>query len=111
MVTFLGEHPLAKNPDGTLLLRIATAFPRRRLIVTIPGIHATQRAACVEMINHQNAENGKPPLNGQQEVAEWDLAVDLIVDADAILIRPDPDNMALAFEADDMLQELVPSGR
>jgi len=108
MVTFLKEHPLAKNSDGTLRSRIATAFPRRGLIVTVPGIHATQRAVCVEMINQENVAAGKPKLTAEQEVAEWDQAVDLIVDADTILIRPDPDNMPLAFEADEMLQELVP---
>ena len=30
---------------------------------------------------------------------------------DTILIRPDPDNMPLAFEADELLQELVPKHR
>jgi hypothetical protein len=40
-------------------------------------------------------------------MTEWQLSVDLIMDQDAILIRPDPENMPLAFEADELLQELV----
>ena len=33
------------------------------------------------------------------------------MEADAILIRPDPDNMELAFRADELLQQLVPKHR
>ncbi len=42
---------------------------------------------------------------------EWRNSVDLIVEDETILIRPDPNDMALSFRADDLLQELVPKHR
>ena len=41
-------------------------------------------------------------------MAEWQDSVDLIMEDDTVLIRPDPDNMQLMFRADELLQELVP---
>src|SRR3974377_110153 len=93
----LGEPPLARNADGKLKSRIATVFPYGNTIVTLPGIHATQRAAYVEMLSRQRRETGFGPLRREQELAEWQNSVDLIVEDDAILIRPDPANMPLSF--------------
>ena len=41
----LGDHPFAKNEQGRLKSRIATVFLRTPGLVTLPGIHAMQRAA------------------------------------------------------------------
>ena len=54
----LGEHPLAKDGNGKLKSRIATVFPYGNTIVTTPGIHATQRAAYVDMLAQQRLEAG-----------------------------------------------------
>jgi hypothetical protein len=51
------------------------------------------------------------PLSREEEAGEWQNSVDLIMEDDAILIRPDPDNMGLAFRADELLQQLVPKHR
>ena len=40
---------------------------------------------------------GLAPLSREEETAEWQNSVDLIMEDDTILIRPDPDNMELAF--------------
>ncbi|HYW82749.1 MAG TPA: hypothetical protein VFB30_05815, partial [Spirochaetia bacterium] len=50
-------------------------------------------------------------LTKEERDREWGLAVDLIVVEGAIQIRPDPDNMALAFLADELLQRLIPKHR
>jgi len=104
----LGEHPLAKDRHGKLISRIATAFPLGNILVTLPGIHATQRMAYVEALNQRRLERGLEPLTRDEVSACWNEAVDLVMEDDAILIRPDPENMGLAFRADDLLQELVP---
>jgi hypothetical protein len=77
-------------------------------MVTLPGIHATQRLAYLDLVNDERMKRGLPKLTRQEEDAETANSVDLIMEGDAILIRPDPGNMALAFEADELLQELVP---
>ncbi|MGE5610799.1 MAG: hypothetical protein ACM359_16230 [Bacillota bacterium] len=107
MLTIIGEHPLAKDERGNLKSRIATLFPRRNTIVTLPGIHATQRIAYIEVLDQERRAKGLPPLTELEQEAEWSNSVDLITEGDCILIRPDPDNMKLAFEADDLLQEMV----
>lgn len=107
----IGDPPLARDAQGALKSRIATLFPRSRTLVTLPGIHATQRMAYVHALNADLIARGLPPLSEEEEMSEWQQSVDLIVDEDSILIRPDPDNMTLAFEADEQLQELVSKPR
>ena len=104
----LGSEPFARAAGGKLASRIATAFPGRRALVTLPGIHASQRQAFLDAQDESRRAEGLTPLSRGQRDEEWNDAVDLIVDEDAILIRPDPDAMPLAFAADEMLQELVP---
>ncbi len=103
----LGEHPLAKGPDGSPLSRIATLFLRTPGLVTLPGIHATQRVAWTEAINRRRQADGQPPLEPFEREAEWEESVDLIIEPDTILIRPDPDAMDLAFRGDELLQEIA----
>lgn len=103
----IGEHPLARDVHGVLKSRIATVFPRRRTVVTLPGIHAWQRMAFIDFLNSQHRAAGQRSLTLEEEVLECEQSVDLIIDQENVLIRPDPENMALAFEADELLQELV----
>ncbi len=103
----IGDRPLARDAQGRLQSRIATIFPRSNTLVTLPGIHATQRMAYVHAVNSDRHAHGLAPLTEEEEMTEWQQSVDLIIDDDALLIRPDPDNMPLAFEADEQLQELV----
>jgi len=110
-IKVLGDDPFAKGVNGRLKSRIATAFPWSSTLVTIPGIHATQRRAYLDFLNEHRQTEALAPLSSQEETVEWQSAVDLIVDDGAILIRPDPDNMPLAFQADAMLQELVSKNR
>ena len=106
-IRIIGEHPFARDDLARLKSRIGTVFPRTRTLVTLPGIHATQRIAYVQALNADRRASAFPPLTEEEEMVEWQQSVDLIIDRDTILIRPDPENMPLAFEADDLLQELV----
>ena len=104
----IGDHPLDRDEQGNLRSRIATVFPRGNVLITLPGIHATQRIAYVDHANRERTAKGLPPLTEEEQFSEWEHAVDLIIDEDgSILIRPDPGRMRLAFEADEMLQEIV----
>jgi len=110
-ITFVGEHPFARDPSGKLKTRIATVFPRDATLVTVPGVHATQRMAYVDQLNEKRGRQGLRPLEPSEEETAWLSAVDLILEPDFFLIRPDPDNMELAFEADEILQRLAPKHR
>jgi hypothetical protein len=107
----IGEHPLAKNADGKLKSRIATVFPFGNTIVTLPGIHATQRMSYLDALRRERVEQELGPPSREEEEAEWRNSVDLIVEDETILIRPDPANMPLNFRADELLQGLVPKHR
>ena len=107
----IGEDVLAKDANGKLKSRIATVFPYGNMIVTLPGIHATQRLAYVDLLKQQRTEFGLAPVSREEEANEWRNSVDLIMEDDTVLIRPDPDNMEVAFRADDLLQQLVPKHR
>jgi hypothetical protein len=107
----LGEHPFAADAHGKLKSRIGTVFPQSRTLITLPGIHATQRQAWLDFLKEERRAHGLAPLTREEERLEWTQAVDLIFEADTILIRPDPENMPLAFCADDFLQEIVSKQR
>lgn len=101
---FIGEHPLATDGQGRLKCRIATIFPQQRVMVTQSGIHATQRMLYQDRVDQQRAAGGKPPLTRLECHELWENAVDLIIEGRVILIRPDPERMALAYAADDAMQ-------
>jgi hypothetical protein len=81
-------------------------FPAQRTLVTLPGIHATQRLDFVEHCDRRRREAGQAPLTEAEQERLMLEAVDLIFEGGLILIRPDPANMPLAFAADEMLAEL-----
>lgn len=108
VLNIIGEHPLVKDASGAITSKIATLFPASRQLITLPGVHATQRLAWLEMLKAQRLAADEAPLTAQEEDAALEAAVDLIVEGGCILIRPDPDNMPLAFAADELLQTLVP---
>jgi hypothetical protein len=107
----IGEDPLARDENGRSRVRIATVFPKTGTIVTVPGTHATQRIAYVDALNRDRIAGGLMPLSDSEEEQEWLKAVDLILEDDAILIRPDPANMDVAFEADELLQQITSKKR
>ena len=106
-IEILGPQLFETGPQGELKSRVGTLFPRHRVLVTLPGIHACQRMAFLDHLNHARQRRGQPPLSPEEEEHETDQSVDLFFEPGRICIRPDPDNMPVAFAADEMLQELV----
>ncbi len=102
-----GPKLFERDAQGQLKSRVGTVFPAHQLLVTLPGIHASQRLALIELLNEQRAVQGKPPLTRADEELECAQSVDLFFEPDHVLIRPDPAHMPLAFQADEALQELV----
>lgn len=103
-----GPHPFEKNADGSQKVRIGTLFLDSGVLYTEPpGVHAWQRSAFIELVNAERALTGQPPLSLDEEEQLCARSVDLFFDPAQILIRPNPQQMAAAFAADELLQELV----
>ena len=107
----LGDPLFERGLSGKLRSRIATVFPHHHTIVTLLGIHATQRRAMVDLLNERREAAGRAALTEAEETAVWNDAVDLILEGDTVQIRPDPENMPLAFLADRLLQRRISKRR
>ncbi len=103
----IGEWPPPASQPGKPTTRPGIIIPPLNVLVTVPGIHAWQRAAYEEHENEKRAEAGRPPLTSEEMDYACQNSVDLFFDNGMILIRPDPGNMKLAFEADELLQTLA----
>ena len=107
----IGDKIFAKDAEGNLLSRIGTIFFRTPGLVTAKGVHATQRMMWLDLINAKRAEEGLAPMTEVEEEEELEQSVDLIFTDAAVLIRPDPNHLDLAFRADDALQKMVSKRR
>ncbi len=108
-VEIIGGLPLATDERGNLKSHIGTFFVSAGVLVTLPGMpHAIQHFKYHEHLNRQRKDKGLPSLSEEALMAESATAVDLIMKGRDVLIRPDPGNMTLAFQADERLQELIP---
>jgi hypothetical protein len=104
----IGPHPFARDEQGRQITRIGTLFPQYGTLWTqLPGVHAMQRLGFIDRVNAERAHNAVPPLSLEGEEKLSAESVDLIFEADYILIRPDPEHMDLAFAADELLQGLI----
>jgi hypothetical protein len=105
----IGPHPFTRDEQGRQITRIGTLFPQYSTLWTqLPGVHALQRLGFIDRINGERTRNALPPLSLEEEEKLSAESVDLIFEADHILIRPDPEHMDLACAADELLQGLVP---
>ena len=107
-ITILGEHPLTAEGKVNPQCRIATVFVGADVLVTAKRSHFEQRPVYRDFRNQQLAAQGLPALSEEETFNEWLSAVDLICTDGYVNIRPDPENLPLAFEADRLLQEVVP---
>jgi len=106
-VEIIGPDPFARDAAGQQKTHIGTVFPFSRALVTLPGIHATQRLDFIERCNERRRAAGQSALPPAEEERLLREAVDLIFEAGQVLIRPDPSQMDLAFAADEMLEEMA----
>jgi hypothetical protein len=107
-LTIFGEHPLETTAEGKLKSRIGSLFVDARVLVTFPRMtHAMQRLYYTTHLDEAQASQGLPLLSQEEKETIWDTAVDLIMDGCDILIRPEPDRMALAFQGDELLLDVA----
>ncbi len=107
-VELIGPHPFATDAAGQPLTRMGTLFPEHNVLFTRPPcVHAWQRLGFVEHMNEGRAAKGLAPLSIEEEERLAMNSVDLIFESDHILIRPDPECLELAFQADELLQTIV----
>jgi hypothetical protein len=104
-----GPLPLECNETGRLKSQIGTVFLSPPGLVTRGNMHFMQRMDWIAERNRERVALGLPALSetDAQEEAE-NHSVDLLFAPKTVLIRPNPARMDLAFEADELLQELVP---
>jgi hypothetical protein len=107
----LGPPPFEQDDPGCLKSRIATIFLSHRTLVTVPGIHATQRINFQEFVNSERQAADLRPLTLRESDQLYLDSVDLILQNNLVLIRPDPKRIELMFQADELLQELVSKRR
>ncbi len=108
----LGPDPRVLGAPGTLHPMVATIFPHEEtLVTTLPGVHILQREAFVASVEKLRCEANQPPLLKAERDALNARAVDLFIREKGIEIRPDPQQMALAFLADGLLHEFVAEHR
>ncbi|MFO7936524.1 MAG: hypothetical protein R6V06_02835, partial [Kiritimatiellia bacterium] len=109
----IGEPLLACDETGRLKSRIGTVFLRTPGIVTKGPMHFLQRSLWIEHLNSLRLKEGKELLSQQEIEEEHQQSVDLLFDAKdkVVQIRPDPQNMHLAFQADEFIQQTGVSKR
>src|SRR5581483_661262 len=104
----IGPRPFVRDAQGQLATRIGTLFPSQNVLYTqSASVHAWQRLNFIDYLNQRRAASSLPALTAAEEQAVATDSVDLIFEADHLLIRPDPERMELAFMADDLLQSIV----
>lgn len=103
----LGAPIFSRDETGRLKSRIGTLFLKAPGLVTLPGVHATQRIEWVKALDRDRLAHGQKKLTDGEIDEEFAHSVDLLFDDQYVLIRPDPYAMDLAFEADELLQTLV----
>jgi hypothetical protein len=108
MATFFGELFSARDEQGNRKVRIATAFPKDDVIVTCdPPVHIEQRKFYVDKLRASRAEQDLPEMTDDEYFNIMATqAVDLVVDKDSIMIRPDPSQVNLAILTDELLQNV-----
>lgn len=116
---YLGESIFARNEQGNLKHHIMTIFPNDRVIVTEPStLHGDQCVEYIDYCNSLKAANNEPPLSEEEKrlLIEQAVAISIIEGEEErffAIIRPNPasEYIHLAFEADKILQQLLPKFR
>ncbi len=103
----LGPPLFEEDNQGRPKSRIATVFLGNRTLVTLPGIHATQRINFQEFVDADRERRKLRPLSLKERDVLTQDCVDLILQDGLILVRPDPNKIDLMFQADELLQEVA----
>lgn len=87
--------------------QVATLFPDTETLVTEGTTHLRNREVYCDRRDEERRKVGGAPLSADERTATWQTGVDLIVQPDVVLIRPDPQQPERMLRADELLQEMV----
>lgn len=87
--------------------QVATLFPDTETLVTEGTTHMRNREVYFDRLDEERAQAGAAPLSDEERSALWHTGVDLIVQPDVVLIRPDPKQIERMLRADELLQEII----
>jgi hypothetical protein len=99
--------PLYSTAGTVFEPQVATIFPDGQMLVTEGTTHLQNREAYCDWLEEERRAANDGPLTANERSSIWQSGVDLIVQSDAVLIRPDPDQIDLVLSADELLQEVV----
>ena len=60
----IGPHPFECDAAGKQKTRIGTVFPFRRTLITLPGIHASQRIEFIDRLNDSPPRRRRAAAHG-----------------------------------------------
>ncbi|MDA1276164.1 MAG: hypothetical protein O2960_19290 [Verrucomicrobia bacterium] len=110
--TVIGPSPAAIDPAIAAAPKVGSMIvSHRTLITTAPAVHAYQRNEFISHLNNRRKSDGETVLSSDEERAVHDQSVSLFFKDDTVLIRPELEAMALALEADHVLQSIIPKHR
>ena len=87
--------------------QVATIFPDTQTLVTEGTTHMRHREVYCDRLEEQRRAALADPLSSSERLKIWQAGVDLIVQPDVVLIRPDVDKIERVLRADELLQEIV----
>lgn len=100
--------PSLYSKGGTVFEpQVATIFPDTRTLVTEGTTHMRHREVYCDHLEEQRRAAQAEPLTASERSKIWRSGVDLIVQPDLVLIRPDPDQIDRVLQADELLQGIV----
>jgi len=112
LVVVCKEAPEEYRVGGRLRLRfkhpLGTIFPQFRTIMNLSVPHPLQKDIFFELENKRRATQGLPLLGSGEVVQLLYKAVDIIIDAGIVYVRPLPTHVENAFPGDELLSEVVP---
>jgi len=91
--------------------RVATFFPETGTLVTEGTTHWLNREAYCKDLQEQRRAAKLAPLTPEECTEKMFSGVDLIVQSDLVLIRPDPEQIERVLRADELLQRDVHKAR
>ncbi|NLF70469.1 MAG: hypothetical protein GX575_15665 [Candidatus Anammoximicrobium sp.] len=100
--------PSLYSEGGTVFEpQVATIFTDTQTLVTEGTTHLRHREVYCDRLEERRRAAQAEPLTASERSKIWRSGVDLIIQPDLVLIRPDPDQIDRVLEADELLQEIV----
>lgn len=100
--------PSLYSAGGTVFEpQVATIFPDTQTLVTEGTTHMRHREVYCDRLEEERRAAKAEPLTSSERLKIWQAGVDLIVQPELVLIRPDVDKIDRVLRADELLQEMV----